>query len=118
MGRHKTATPKTTMLHVRLDAADEAIFLELLRRRREALGASDDEYTSSMFIRGIIRKLGEEAGLAQGTPTPGPRPPPATRRAATKAAASNPVGVVPMGPPPAIVHPPSRGRTAAKKGVA
>jgi hypothetical protein len=63
MGRPKTQTPKSRVLNVRLDEADGAVFDELLRRRREALKASEDEYTPSMFVRSVFRKLGEEAGI-------------------------------------------------------
>jgi hypothetical protein len=82
MGRPKTATPKIRRLSVRLDGADGEMFDELLRRRRRELGASDQEYTDSMFVRAVIRKLAEEAAILPTASNGASKP----KRARSKAA--------------------------------
>lgn len=68
MGRPKTANPKQRVLNVRLDSADGAIFDELLKRRREALGTTEDEYTPSMYVRWLIRERARADGIVQPEP--------------------------------------------------
>ena len=61
-------------MNVRLDEADKAIFDELVRRRREALGATEGEYSQAMFVRAVFRKLAEEAGIVpKGANTRAPK---------------------------------------------
>ena len=65
MGRPKAepgARKDSAPLNVRLDATTRAVLEWLVAQRRAELGATEEEYKESTFIRALILEKGREKG--------------------------------------------------------